>query len=182
MSFDRVVFAHQYVVVQDFVRHAAYATAIHKRLDGRKRTSNFWPQTYNAHYKAAALDWCKVFGSDGPNPTHWKKTPTKDVGRLQDDFRQTIFRQVRTDAAGWKRYWEQMINFRGQYLGHLEIGKSAPPPNLQRALKIAFAYDDWIRRLIHPDLIFEAPLKDMYRNWLGDGLRIVMSADGIERI
>lgn len=179
MSFSRDVFTHQYVLVQDFVRHSAYARAIKKATDGRKLTSNFWPQSHNAHFKAAIHDWCKVFGSDGPNPTHWRHTPTADVQQRQQRFRELVLQRTKLSQIGWNTYWEQLCAFRDKYAAHLEIGKNPDVPSLNLALDISYAYDDWIRELIKPDMLNEVRLEVKYGQWLADAFNIVSTANGI---
>lgn len=179
MSFDRKVFTHQYVLAQDFVRHAAYARAIKKRLHGRKPTSNFWPQTYNAHVEAAIHDWCKIFGVDGSNATHWRHTPKVDVKEMQEDLRKRIYKKAGLDSKTWYKYWDSMCTFRNKYSAHVEIDANPYLPLLDTGVKVAYAYDGWIRNLIKPDFIDEDSLERLHTAWLSDGLKIVMSADGI---
>lgn len=73
-----------------------------------------------------------------------------------------------------------MTDFRNTYAAHVELGARPIAPKLNTAIKIAFAYDEWVRKLISPHVLHEEMLERMYSNWLSDGLRIVMSADGIE--
>ena len=76
--------------------------------------------------------WCKGFGRDGANPT-----------------------------AEWKAYWEEVVLFRNRYFAHHEFGHFQPVPKLDRALEVAFDYDDWIRKVIFPDIFDEPPLREL---------------------
>jgi hypothetical protein len=180
MSFDRDIFSYQYVLVMDFVRHSAYACAISKYISGRERTSNFWPQTYNAHIEAAVHDWCKVFGSEGPNPTHWRKTPNADIEPARELFRKEILAKTGFTKPQWESYWESMRAFRDTYAAHVEIGASARLPKMDPAVKVAFAYDDWVRDLIKPDVVHEPRFDKLYDFWIKDCSKIVKSAEGIK--
>lgn len=169
-------------VAQDFVRHTAYAQAIAAGMGTRKRTSAFWPQTYNAHFKAAVHDWCKVFGSKGLNTTHWKNTPVLDAEIECDKFRKRLLKEARLDPDSWNACWEKMRTFRDTYAAHVELDRSPEVPMLSTALNVAYAYDDWCRELIMPDVLTERKLKVFHKDLFDDALRIVMSADGIEAV
>jgi hypothetical protein len=49
-------------------------------------------------------------------------------------------------------------------------------PNFDKALQIAFAYDEWVRALIKPDFIDDAPLENLYNRWVKVGLSIGKSS------
>jgi hypothetical protein len=63
--------------------------------------------------------------------------------------------------AEWNEYWEEVVSFRNKYVAHHELGYSEPVPKLDRALEVAFYYDDWIRKLIFPDIFGEPPLRQV---------------------
>ena len=51
--------------------------------------------------------------------------------------------------------------FRNRYFAHHEFGHFQPVPKLDRALEVAFDYDDWIRKVIFPDIFDEPPLREL---------------------
>jgi hypothetical protein len=53
------------------------------------------------------------------------------------------------------------VSFRNKYVAHHELGHSEPVPKLDRALELAFYYDDWIREVIFPDIFDEPPLRQL---------------------
>jgi hypothetical protein len=53
------------------------------------------------------------------------------------------------------------VSFRNKYVAHHELGYSQPVPELDRALQVAFYYDDWIREVIFPDIFDELPLRQL---------------------
>jgi hypothetical protein len=176
MNYSTDIFGHQYVVVLDFLQHLAYYRSIKAELDKRGIKSNFWGKTCNAHLEAATLDWCKVFGSDRPNPTHWKKTAGQTPDAAQDDFREQVLLKTGFTKAEWDKYHKDMCAFRDRYVAHLDFGRIPPVPFLDKALQVAFAYDEWIRDKIAPDIIDSPTLEQLYDKWLAEAYPLVAVA------
>ena len=53
-----------------------------------------------------------------------------------------------------------MTAFRDKYAAHRELDFSAPVPNFDLALKVAYYFDDWIRWIISPDSFEEPSLRE----------------------
>jgi hypothetical protein len=53
------------------------------------------------------------------------------------------------------------VLFRNKYVAPHELGHFQPVPKLDRALEVAFYYDDWIRKAIFPDIFDEPPLREL---------------------
>ena len=66
-----------YVIVEDFVLHLAYYRALSNGMKRFTIESNFLAACAMANLYVAALNWCKVFGSND-NEVHWKKLRPKD--------------------------------------------------------------------------------------------------------
>jgi len=45
------------------------------------------------------------------------------------------------------------------YAAHRELNYSKPVPEFKTAETVAYYYDEWIRKLINPDIFEEPPLK-----------------------
>lgn len=67
--------------------------------------------------------------------------------------------------ADWNRYHKAMCDFRNKFVAHYEPGFSPPVPDFDPALRIAYAYDKWIRDLIRPDVYTGPRLKQEFKNW-----------------
>jgi hypothetical protein len=161
MPYRREVFVEQGPLVDRFVKHLIHHRSLKPWLVRTKVKSPFWGDTSDAHLLQACIYWCKVFGSDGANPTHWKHLSAHDSKALQESFRIGLYLSLGITPAEWKEYWEEVVSFRNKYVAHHELGYSEPVPKLDRALEVAFYYDDWIRNLIFPDIFGEPPLRQV---------------------
>ena len=176
MSYNKDIFKYQYVIAQDFIRHLAYYRQLHSALSGK---SSFWTATANAHLEAAILDWCKVFGATGNNVTHWTNIPLEDVESVQNNFRNAILKTTGMSLIEWGQYHAEMLGFRDRYVAHLEIGNIPSVPFFDRALKIAFAYDKWIREVINHDSLEAKSLEELYKNSSKEAADVIRSAKGV---
>ncbi len=164
MKYASDIFSNQFPIVASFVQHIAYyrvGKLVYNRLS---MESPFWCATIDAHLKAATTQWCKVFGSNGCNATHWKKTATLDVEKAKTSFRLRLQNEGLL-WANWEKYHNAMLAFRNKYVAHTELGFLMPVPNFDIALKVAYVYDDWVRDLIKPHIFLEFSLKEHFDNW-----------------
>jgi hypothetical protein len=83
MKYCPEIFASQFPVVKRFLYHLAYYRSLHKGCSSSGFVSEFWVHTIDAHLLHATISWCKVFGSDGCNDTHWKKLNQEENKELQ---------------------------------------------------------------------------------------------------
>lgn len=161
MQYRREVFVEQLPLIDHFVKHLIHHRSIKPWLSRAHLSSPFWTDTSNAHLLQACIYWCMVFGSDRTNPTHWKELSDDDSDALQESFRADLYSSLCTTPAEWNKYREEMVSFRNKYVAHRELGHSQPVPMLDRALEVAFHYDDWIRKAIAPDILDELPLREL---------------------
>ena len=164
MVYDKGIFQYQYIVVEEFVRHLAYYRGLKSVSDSQGIKSMFWGQTINAHFRVAVLNWCKVFGSKKSNDVHWKKTPIEDVERAKEQFAQKIYKHG-INKKFLKGYRMEMIAFRDKVVAHHDLGEFPRIYGLDKALQIAYIYDDWVRDLLKPDCIEIVALRDRYERW-----------------
>jgi hypothetical protein len=179
------VFVEQLPLVDLFVKHLIHHRSLKPWLARTKVKSSFWSDTSNAHLLQAVIYWCKVFGSDGANPTHWKKLSPGDCEEIQKSFRAGLYSSLRVTPAEWLSYWEEVLSFRNKYVAHHELEHSQPVPILDRALELAFYYDDWIRKAIAPDILYEKPLRELVeqlRHDVEEELSAAMQAFVVEHI
>ena len=153
------VFMEQFPLVKRFLYHLLYYRALHEAYTRNQLQSEFWTHTIDAHLLQALINWCMVFGSDGCNPTHWKKLSLTQSHELQEGFRKGLIEHTGIKWAEWEEYWKKMTAFRDKYAAHRELDFSAPVPNFDLALKVAHYFDDWIRRIISPDSFEEPSLR-----------------------
>jgi hypothetical protein len=105
------------------------------------------------------VDWCMVFGSDGCNPTHWKRLSKQQSKELTESFRKGLFQELDLDKAAWDKYWHSFKDSRDNFVAHRELNFSRPVPNFDTALDVAYYYDKWVRKIIAPDTLDEPPLE-----------------------
>jgi hypothetical protein len=154
MHYDRNVFRNQLPTVNRFVSHLTYYQILNKGYTERRLRNDFWYITIEAHLFAATMNWCKVFGSDDCNPTHWKKLSENQLER----FRKGLFQETGLDEKRWHLYWTSMTDFRNKFVAHRELHFEPTPPNFDTALAAAYYYDEWVRKIISPDTINDPPL------------------------
>lgn len=176
MSYDKKIFEYQYPIVTDFVRHLAYYRGLKSEKDRQEINSMFWAQTINAHLKSASICWCKVFGSEGPNDTHWKKTPTEDIVKAKARLSEKISVKLDASKDTLKLYHKEMCAFRDKFVAHCDLDNTPNVPQFDTALQIAYAYDAWVRDLIKPDFIDDSTLKRLYIRWVKVGISIGRSS------
>lgn len=164
MRYDSDIFCNQYPIAGSFVQHLAYYRAGKPVYDRLGLKSPFWCATLDAHLKIATIQWCKVFGSDGCNATHWKKTARLDVETAKKSFRSKLVRPG-LSFADWQKYHRSMRNFRNKFVAHHEIGFADPVPNFDTALNVAYVYDGWVRELIRPDVYTGPWLRQHFDEW-----------------
>ena len=86
MGYNPDVFIEQFPLVKRFLYHLLYYRTLHEAYIRNQLQSEFWTHTIDAHLLQALINWCMVFGSDGCNPTHWKKLSLTQSHELQEGF------------------------------------------------------------------------------------------------
>jgi hypothetical protein len=159
MNYKQDVFTHQYNIVDCFIYHMTYYRTLCKGYTERRLHNRFWHMAIEAHLFAATINWCMVFGSDGCNPTHWKRLSKKQSKELIQSFRDGLFQELNLDKAAWEKYWKSFKDFRDNFVAHRELNFSRPVPNFDTALDVAYFYDKWVRKIISPDTLNEPSLE-----------------------
>ncbi len=160
MEYNVDIFREQFPIVKTFLYHLTCYRELHRTYQDLNLKSEFWTHTIDAHLLQASILWCIVFGSDGCNPTHWKKLCDQDRENLEDSFRKGLFENTELTQKTWDDYWKDMNDFRGGFAAHRELNYSKPVPLFKTAEEVAYFYDDWIREIIKPDIFEEPPLKE----------------------
>ena len=160
MQYKEEIFREQFPLLKYFVCNLTYYRELHDKYHESGLKSPFWTLTIDAHLLQAVNYWCMVFGSEGCNPTHWKHLSEDKVDPLRESFRQSLFRQTNFTASTWEQYWSEMLDFRNKYAAHRELNYKTPIPYFDHALEVAYAYDEWIRDIISPDVLEEPLLRE----------------------
>jgi hypothetical protein len=113
------VFMHRYSLVHCFMYHLIYYRTLRKGYTKRGLRNRFWHMTIDAHLNAATISWCMVFGSDGCNPTHWKRLFKGQSEELMQSFREGLFKELHLSKAAWDKYWDSIKDFRDKFVAHI---------------------------------------------------------------
>ena len=114
----------------------------------------FWIMTTNLLLNAAAIDWCKVFGS-WSDDTHWTKAIPKD---RQDQVRSGLFDALAMDSEEWEKYRNDIVRFRDQAVAHHDLNAAiARYPQYDHALTAADFMFAEIRALADPETLGGIP-------------------------
>lgn len=160
MEYNVEVLCEQFSIVKTFLYHLTCYRELHQAYQDIELKSEFWTHTIDAHLLQACILWCMVFGSHGCcNPTHWKKLCDQDRENMEKGFREGLLERVELTQETWRAYWKNMNDFRGGYAAHREPNYSKPVPKFKTAETAAYYYDEWIRKLINPDIFDERPLR-----------------------
>jgi hypothetical protein len=116
---DRVMNSRKQDLLSAVEIIASLVRTIHLRRTLQSVSSNprltFWRVIYGNLTDMAVLEWCKLFGSDDEqNQTvHWKNIATEP-----DQFRISLFLELRIYESKWSSYWTEMKRYRDQVVAH----------------------------------------------------------------
>ncbi|HEX2277622.1 MAG TPA: hypothetical protein VHN13_10910 [Candidatus Tectomicrobia bacterium] len=107
---------------------------------------------------------------------HWAKTPTGSVPKpAKDDFRQRVFAKTGLTPGQWATYQTRILAFRDQSVAHPDVGNpiADPVPEFGPALRVAYAYQQWVGDLIKPVGLHQEALSALYERCRGDASAVV---------
>jgi hypothetical protein len=165
MEYNKEVLGRQYPVVYSLIKHIASHRGLNATWDRNSYPSEFWSTTVAGHLHLALIEWCKVFGSDSED-IHWKKTPIGNTAQQAiENFRQRILDKNACTSEEWRIYHKSLVDMRGKYVTHLDLKEpiTGTVPVFDVALKIAYAYEEWIN-----DIIQQNPSKPLNFNGFYD--------------
>ena len=175
MSYDASVFVKQFPIVRRFIYHyASYKTLFDVHKDYKLNEKPFWIITIDAHLLQASTLWCMVFGSENNNDIHWKKLSTENHEKFQNDFRAGLTKDLEIKTDEWEKYWQEMVDFRNGYAVHLDLDyEGHNVPYFDKALKTAFYYDSWVRKVISPDVSGEPAFTHRYEEFCRETSKVI---------
>jgi hypothetical protein len=114
----------------------------------------FWIMTANLLADAAAIEWCKVFGSYSEH-THWTRVLPK---KRHDEIRAELLKRVDLTEEKWKEYRESIVDYRDQLIAHHDLNSQvAKHPHYDVALVAASFVFDQIRGVADQDWLGGIP-------------------------
>ena len=114
----------------------------------------FWIMTVKLLADAAAVEWCKVFGS-WDEDTHWTRAlPTA----RHDEVRAGLLKAIELTQAEWKEYRESIVSYRNQMVAHHDLNATvAKFPRYDVAIVAANFMFDHLRNVANPDSLGGIP-------------------------
>lgn len=104
--------------------------------------------TVNLLADAAAIEWCKVFGSRDED-THWTHVVPKE---RHDQVRTDLLEATQLTQAVWEKYWNSIVSYRDQMVAHHDLDATvANYPRYDVALVAANFMFDLLRNLADQD-------------------------------
>lgn len=155
---NQALMLEQFPLVKWFIFHLIFYRTLHPF--SKKLNSTFWVFSIDSHLAQATIYWNMVFGAETNNPTHWKWLVDDESERvdLGDTFTKSVLQKTGwKNKDEWTAYWTDMVSFRNNYVVHRDKFKGKVP-SFDKALEVAFAYDEWIRDLF-PGAWGEPPLE-----------------------
>jgi hypothetical protein len=114
----------------------------------------FWIMTVNLLADAAAIEWCKVFGSREED-THWTRVLPK--GR-HEQIREDLLNRMGLTEEKWKEYRDSIVSYRDQVVAHHDLEATvAKYPHYDVAIVAANFMFDQIRNVANPDWLGGIP-------------------------
>jgi len=121
---------------------------------------NFWRVIFGHCTDMAAIEWCKLFGSDDAQyqPVHWKNliSPAQ-----HDNFRTDLLVALDKTQSEWLDYRVAVKLYRDTHAAHRDIRPHSAKryPDYTPALEAAYFYWDRLLPLAPPDFIFPEDLR-----------------------
>ena len=114
----------------------------------------FWIMTVNLLADAAAVEWCKVFGS-WDEDTHWTRVAPKE---RHDEIRADLLKATGLTQAEWEEYRISIVSYRDQMVAHHDLDATvAKYPRYDVAIVASNFMFDKLRNVADPDSLGGIP-------------------------
>ena len=108
----------------------------------------FWIMTVNLLADAAAIEWCKVFGS-WDEDTHWTRVFAKEK---HDEIRAALLAELGITQSEWEAYHDGILRYRNELVAHHDLNASvAKYPHYDKAILAANFMFNKLRDAADPD-------------------------------
>jgi len=114
----------------------------------------FWIMTVNPLADAAAIEWCKVFGS-WDEDTHWTRVFAKEK---HDEIRAALLAELGITQSEWEAYHDGILRYRNELVAHHDLNASvAKYPHYDKAIVAANFMFNKLRDAADPDALGGIP-------------------------
>ena len=109
----------------------------------------FWIMTVAISWlDAAAMEWCKVFGSRGED-THWTRVIPHE---RHDEVRGALLEELGLSQSEWEAYHDGILRYRNELVAHHDLAASvAKYPHYDKAIIAANFMFNQLRDIANPD-------------------------------
>ena len=108
----------------------------------------FWIMTVNLLADAAAMEWCKVFGS-WDDDTHWTRVIPKE---RHDEVRAALLNELGFSQSEWEACHDGILRYRNELVAHHDLAASvAKYPHYDKAIVAANFMFNQLRDAADPD-------------------------------
>lgn len=136
---------------------------------------NFWRVVHGNCTDIAAVEWCKLFGSDREQ-THWKNVVPNEG---HSKFRKGLFEATGMEEPAWLKYREEIVFFRNTLAAHMDIwvNRAKQYPVYDAALTAAYYYYDWIsENAIDSGLLVQHEIRSYCRDFEAHSKSVAIAA------
>jgi hypothetical protein len=132
----------------------------------------FWIMTVNLLADAAAIEWCKVFGS-WDEDTHWTRVIPKE---RHHEVRAALLGQLDFSQVEWERYHDGILQYRNELVAHHDLNASvAKYPHYDKAIVAANFMFDQLRNAADPDELGGIPTSlDRWSTGVAENMSIIV--------
>jgi len=132
----------------------------------------FWIMTVNLLADAAAIEWCKVFGS-WDEDTHWTKVVPE---KQRDQVRAALLRELGLSESEWEAYHDGILRYRNELVAHHDLNATvAKYPHYDKAILAANFMFDLLRAIADPDQLGGIPTSlDRWSSTVADNMSVIV--------
>jgi hypothetical protein len=132
----------------------------------------FWIMTVNLLADAAAIEWCKVFGS-WDEGTHWTRVLPKEE---HDQVRAALLDELDMTQSEWETYHDGILRYRNELVAHHDLNASvAKYPHYDKAIVAANFMFNKLRDAADPDELGGIPTSlDRWSSDVADNMSAIV--------
>lgn len=132
----------------------------------------FWIMTVPLLADAAALEWCKVFGS-WDEDTHWTRVFPRE---RHDEVRAALLNELGFSQSQWEAYHDGILRYRNELVAHHDLTASvAKYPHYDKAIVAANFMFDQLRNVAEPDELGGIPTSlDRWSDGVANNMSVIV--------
>jgi hypothetical protein len=161
------------LVIAAFVRNVHLRRAL--QTVEPEPTLNFWRVMYGNCTDMAAIDWCKLFGSNR-ELVQWKRVVPKSE---QADFKRALLADLGVTRKVWRLYRDGLKSYRDKFAAHHDPFHPEAPrlyPIFDLGLEAAAFYYGWILKDLDAGHRYPPDLQEYGREFAKQAVQVAQAA------